>query len=240
MKEIRLAFLIIIFIISVIQVNVFGQKNIEDQSLLWSRYSLEVKLEKDYRLRQEIEERAYWFPWRQHQFVSRTQLDKKIGAGWNAGIGFTYFLQSLPHDPKLDVEENRTELRPQVELSYTQNLNEKWKINHRFWSEFRFFEQTSGFEFSNNRTRYKLELRYTPVEKLTIKAFDEIHVNIGQKVVHNVFDQNRYGASLQYMPFRNFGVELGYFNWFQQRSSGVDFYNRNIFRLTLHHKIDLT
>lgn len=54
-----------------------AQKNVETQQ----RYSLKLKLNDHYQLRQEIEERAYWFPWRQHQFVSRTAAERKLGKG---------------------------------------------------------------------------------------------------------------------------------------------------------------
>jgi len=155
-------------------------------------------------------------------------------------LGFTYFLQSLPHDPEISDYTNQLELRPQLELAYKQNLTEKVILHHRYWGEFRFFEKTNGsFEFGNTRLRYKIELRYSPISNITIKVFDEIHLNIGEKIIQNVFDQNRYGASIQYMQLQNFGFELGYFNWFQQRRSGVDFYNRHIVRFTIHHTLNL-
>lgn len=233
--------LAVTFMVSILYVTTaVAQKNVDTQHLLWTRYSLKVKINDNYQIRQELEERGYWFPWRQHQFTSRTLAERTLGKGWNTGIGFTYLLQSLPHDPEIPVIENSTELRPQVEIAYRQSLSEKIILHHRYWTEFRFFEQSNGsFEFGNNRTRYKLELRYSPIPKLTLIAFDEIHINIGGKIVQNVFDQNRYGASVQYMPATNFGFELGYINWFQQRTSGVDFYNRHIVRFTIHHVIDL-
>lgn len=216
-----------------------AQKNVETQRLLWTRYYLKLKLTEAYQIRQEIEERTYWFAWRQHQFVTRTFVERKLGSGWNTGLGFTYFLQSLPHNPGIPVSQIDTELRPQFEMAYKQTILKNLTLHHRYWSEFRFFEQANGqFEFGNNRSRYKLEIGYTPFEKLTFKAFDEIHFNIGKKVVQNVFDQNRIGASVQYMTHQNFGIELGYFNWFQQRKSGVDFYNRHILRITTHQTIN--
>ncbi|AVR45476.1 hypothetical protein C7S20_09455 [Christiangramia fulva] len=227
------------FLFGLFSIALNAQKKVETQHLLWTRYSLKVKLDDNYQIRQEIEERTYWFPWRQHQFLSRTFGERKLGKGWNGGLGFTYFLQSLPHDPEIKAFHNRTELRPQLELAYTQNVSEKISLHHRYWSDFRFFEQPNGsFKYGNNRSRYKFEIRYYPFQNLTLKAFDEILINIGGEIVQNVFDQNRYGASVQYMPIKNFGFELGYINWFQQQKSGVDFYNRHILRFTIHHTID--
>src|SRR5690606_26882686 len=140
--------------------SVKAQKSVETQHLLWTRYYIKLKLNENYQIRQEIEERTYWFPWRQHQFVVRTFAERELGKGWHAGIGFTYFLQSHPHKPEITSFENITELRPQLELGYEQSITDKIILNHRYWSEFRFFEQpNSSFKYSNNRTRYRLELR---------------------------------------------------------------------------------
>ena len=238
MKIIQPAGLIVLLLMLCSTTSV-AQKNIDSQHLLWARYNLKLKINDNYQIVQELEERTYWFPWRQHQFISRTHLERKIGKGWNAGIGFSYFVQTLPHDPEITDIDNKSELRPHIEIANKQTIIEKLSIHHRFWSEFRIFEQADGsFDYGNTRLRYKLELRYTPIPELTLKAFDEIHINVGRNIVQNVFDQNRYGASVQYMPIENFGFELGYFNWFQQRSSGVDFYNRHIVRFTIHHTIN--
>jgi len=237
MRKIRtIAIAILLFVL--VSIEVSAQKNVESQDLLWMRYYLKLNLNDNYQIRQEIEERTYWFPWRQHQFVSRTFVERKLGKAWNAAIGFTYFLQSLPHDPEIKDFTTQLELRPQLEIAYKQTVSDRIVLHHRYWSEFRIFEQPAGnFEYENNRIRYKIELRYSPFKKLSLKAFDEIHLNIGSKIVQNVFDQNRYGGSIQYIPFENLSFELGYFNWFQQRRSGVDFYNRHIVRFTVHHTI---
>lgn len=215
-----------------------AQKDITTQHLFWARYFLKLNVSSAYQARQELEERVYWFPWRQHQFMSRTHLIRKIGKGWKGGIGFTYFLQSLPHDPEVADFYTNTELRPQLELSYKQDISDKIAIEHRYWSEFRFFEEDNGaFDYGNTRIRYRLQLKYSPLSKVTLRAFDEIFLNFGKKIVQNVFDQNRYGVSVQYMIVERFGFELGYFNWFQQRPSGVDFFKRHIVRLTIHQII---
>ncbi|MBC8769324.1 DUF2490 domain-containing protein [Arenibacter sp. BSSL-BM3] len=232
--------LLYLFVYHLGVMNLYSQKNVESQQLLWTRYNLKININDTYSLKQELEERTYWFPWRQHQFISRTQLDRKLGKGWNAGIGVASFLQSLPHDPEIPIAETKSELRPMLEIGYWSPISKKIGLHHRYWSEFRFFEQTNGsFDFANNRTRYKLELRYAATPQINFKAFDEILLNIGGEIVQNVFDQNRYGASIQYMPFDKLGFEVGYINWFQQQKSGVDLYNRHIIRLTIHQNINL-
>ncbi len=219
---------------------VAAQKNVEKQDLLWTRYALKARINDNWMIRQEFDNRTYWFPWRQHQVLSRTLVDRKLGKGWNTAVGFVYFNHSLPNDPLLEISDNQGEFRPQLEVGYRQDISDKLSVSHRYWSEFRFLEQADGtFIMENNRSRYKLELRYQPVAKFSVQLYDEIFINIGGKIVQNVFDQNRYGTSVHYMPFKNLGFELGYINWFQQRKSGIDFYDRNIVRFTIHHQINL-
>ncbi|MFA0960467.1 DUF2490 domain-containing protein [Roseivirga sp. BDSF3-8] len=218
----------------------YAQKQVDTQHLVWTRYSLKAALNERYHLRQEIENRVYWPTWQQHQFVVRTFAERKLSEGWGSGLGFTYFRQTLPHAPDAENYTVRTELRPQLEVSYSQRLREKLSLHHRYWTEFRFFEQAGGgFAYGHNRTRYKLEVRYAVSGRTTLLAFDEIHLNIGRQVALNIFDQNRYGASVKYQASPALGAELGYLNWYQQRASGTDFYNRHILRATLHHFINL-
>lgn len=235
-KDNSLKILFIIFF--ALKIN--AQKNIETQQLLWMRYNLSLKFNDDYKFRYEVEERIYHNPWRQHQFVTKAHFEKSIVKNWYAGVGITYLVQSLPNKPEENVTATQIELRPQIEIENKKKLFEKLSISHRYWTEFRFYEQSdNSLDFSNIRARYKLELNYDLTDKVTIKAFDEIHINFGNKVVHNVFDQNRIGGSVQIMPSKSFGFELGYFNWFQQQKSGVDFYNRNIIRFTIHQNINI-
>lgn len=218
-----------------------AQMHVDNQSLLWTRIQLKLTMNETYQLSQELEERAYWFPWRQHQFLTRSLVSRKLNYGWKTGVGFTYFLQSLPHDPLIHQIENRTELRPQIEFKYQQSFSKNFQLEHRYWNEFRFFEKPNGeYSFENIRSRYKLEFTYQAISKLSLKAFDEIFINIGNRILTNVFDQNRYGGSLNYSPNPKLGFEIGYINWFQQRQTGVDFYNRHIIRLTVHQTLNLT
>ncbi len=235
----RTLFLLIAFSFS--SLYLFSQKNVDHQSLVWTRYSLKLKFDDHWSASQELEERTYWFPWRQHQFVSRSMGRYQFKNGFGIGGGFAYFLQALPQDPDVKEYSNQPEIRPEFELSYVHNLSDKISINHRHWTELRYFKiEDENYAFGNYRFRYKLELQYKPNKTITIKVFDEIFINAGNNISNNVFDQNRIGASIQYMPFKNFGFELGYINWYQQRPTGVDFYDRNIVRFTIHQIIDLS
>jgi hypothetical protein len=232
--------LVLLVFLAFITTHSYSQKNVDHQSLLWTRYQLKLKIDDHWSASQELEERTYWFPWRQHQFVSRSMAQYHLGNGWNVGGGLTYFRQALPQDAHKSVAYTQPELRPQLEVGYKQSISEKFSIQHRYWAELRSFKaENEDFKYSNIRMRYKLEFQYQPTSKVTIKAYDEIFINFGENIVYNKFDQNRIGASVQYMPLKNFGFELGFINWYQQRPSGIDFYDRNIVRFTIHQTIHL-
>lgn len=224
-----------LFILSV----TFAQKNITNQSLLWVRYAPKFELKNNYSINVELEERTYDFPWRQHQFVARITTNRDFQKKYSLNLGFTYFLQSLPHDQESSVINNQLELRPHFGFTSKQDITNKFSLNHRYKVEFRFYEQeNNSFRFQNIRFRYMLGLQYALSKKIILNTFDEIHLNVGNQIVKNVFDQNRIGFSALYKPTKNTGIELGYINWFQERSSGTDFYNRNIIRLTFHQQFN--
>ena len=220
--------------------SLYAQKSIDHQQLLWVRYNLKLNLNQSFTLQQEFEERTYWFPWRQHQFLSRTHLEKSVGNNWKLGVAFAYLEQSLPNNPNIKNYDKVGELRPQLEISNCQNLINKLSLEHRFWMEFKFFEQSNNtFDFGYVKTRYRLEFRYELFNNTMLKVFDEIHLNLGQEIVNNVFDQNRYGSSIQIMTSNNLGFELGYLNLFQQKQTSGSFYNRDIIRFTIHNNFNL-
>ena len=153
-------------------------------------------------------------------------------------MGFAYFVHSLPQDPEIQDFTNQSELRPSFEVANLNKLSEKFHLHHRYWTEFRFFQQPdNSYAYTNIRVRYKLELGYELSEKFSLLVFDELHINLGSKITYNIFDQNRIGASIMYSPVKNIGFEVMYINWFQQQPGGDSFYNRDIIRFALHQTL---
>jgi hypothetical protein len=64
-------------------------------------------------------------------------------------------------------------------------------------------------------------------------------INAGEKIIKNTFDQNRVYAAIQYGINQNIAIEFGYLNSFQQRASGIDYFNRDIIRFSIFHKMNL-
>ena len=226
----------------------FGQKNVENQQLLWYGYYNKLQINQNWVLNSEVQERHFYQPLVQHQLVFRTNLDRRILDDINVSLGFVVFLQS-PNDP----ESESTLMVPELRTDFGFNAKKKYKyfnVNQRFKVEARFFHQTEnnelvgGYQFSNFRMRYQLGLdipliKKHDAEKLILKIKDEVMFNFGKNIVKNVFDQNRIYIGLNYPMNKNLAFEAGYLNWFQQRPSGTDFYNRDIIRFSVFHTINL-
>jgi hypothetical protein len=239
---------IILVIIVLLPEFLLAQKKVENQQLIWYGYYNNLKFNENWNLNSEIQERQFYNPTAQHQLVFRSNLERKLIADWNASVGMTLFLQN-PNTPNSESNLTVPELRPDVGFSNKQKLG-FLTINHRYKAEARFFHDVEndrligGYRFSNFRLRYQLGLDF-PIwkkegnEKLLLKIKDEIMFNVGNKIVKNTFDQNRIYAAFNYKLNASYAFELGYMNWFQQQKSGVDFYNRDILRLSIIHSIDL-
>lgn len=226
----------------------FGQKNVENQQLLWYGYYNKLQINQNWVLKSEVQERHFYQPLVQHQLVFRTNLDRRILDDINVSLGFVVFLQS-PNDP----ESESTLMVPELRTDFGFNAKKKYKyfnVNQRFKVEARFFHQTEnnelvgGYQFSNFRMRYQLGLdipliKKQDAEKLILKIKDEVMFNFGKNIVKNVFDQNRIYIGLNYPMNKNLAFEAGYLNWFQQRPSGTDFYNRDIIRFSVFHTINI-
>lgn len=232
------------------QASAFGQKSVTDQKLVWYGYVLNMRLNKQWYLQTEAEERHFMNPVVQHQVLVRTHLHRSLGnSGWETSAGMCLFLQN-PNKPGETAGLTIPELRPHVEFSNKQTFP-RFTLDHRYKAEARFFHNTNasrteledGFAFGNFRLRYRLQATIPIVKiddkrSIKVKVSDEILVNAGTKIVTNMFDQNRIycGAGIDLLP--NLTFEAGYLNWFQQTATG-SFFNRHILRFTLVHKINL-
>lgn len=83
----------------------------------------------------------------------------------------------------------------------------------------------------------RVGLKYQINSRWAISASEEIHINVGKDIVRNVFDQNRLTASLSYKINPKISLDAGYLYWFQQSSSGDDFFSRNIIFFSLKQNL---
>ena len=242
MKIIRILFLLLGGFVSQAQT----EKNVDHQNIVWTRYYNQLTLTDKWSLHTEFDNRVFLKPVEQNLFVIRAQGRYKINDKLETGAGFAYFSVST-QDPDTTFDFQVPEYRGQQDITWKETFDETG-LNQRLQLEERFVHNASKTGLLPGTTffwriRYRLQAEYTfwKKENRNLKAIvaDEILFNFGKNIIKNNFDQNRIYAALNYAFNKNIAVELGYLNSFQKRSSGVDFYNRDIIRFSFIHKMKL-
>ena len=81
-------------------------------------------------------------------------------------------------------------------------------------------------------------MKFKENQKVQLKVGDELHINLGKKVVDNYFDQNRIFGSLVVDVVPSLSLELGYLYWYQH-SANNDRFHRHFLRVGIHQTIEL-
>lgn len=221
-------------------------KKIDQQSLLWTRYYNQLAIAANWSIHTEFDNRVFLKPIAENLFVFRIQGRHKINSSIEVGSGFTYF-SVYTQDPNNNFDFEIPEYRAQQDITYKCNYG-KILLNQRIQAEQRFINIASNVALLNGTTfswrfRYRLQAEYPLWEKenhyLRAIVYDEIMLNAGKSIIYNTFDQNRIYAALQYGINKSIAAELGYLKSFQQRPTGVDYFDRDIIRLSIFHKMHL-
>ncbi|MES2747054.1 MAG: DUF2490 domain-containing protein [Bacteroidota bacterium] len=239
-------YLFLLLIFKTLTTQAQTSKKVDHQNILWTRYYNQLLLNEKWALHTEIDNRVFLKPIQENVFVARIQGRYKINEHLETGVGFAYF--SLDTQiPEVNPDFNIPEYRVQQDLTWKKTVG-KFGINQRFQVEERFIQNANkemlllGTVFSW-RFRYRLQADYTfwQKNKQLLKAVvsDEIMFNLSRNKIKNTFDQNRIYTALHCGLNNNLAFELGYLNSFQRRASGIDFFNRDIVRLSIFHKIKL-
>lgn len=237
MKQISTLTITVLLLLSLANSPLFAQ--ITTQTLTWNKVEASLKLPKKFNLKLEVQDRSFFHPLAQHQFLARGSAFYSLNHGWSLYVGYTYFLQS-PHDPKSESSLIAPEHRPMFGFTQKQRYG-RITLMHRFQVEQRFMHNTAKDELAPGyrfiaRLRYRLGLSIMLFDKdkntskgdLKLNISDELHMQAGEPVKGQPFDQNRVHASLEYNITENLAVFSGYTNWYQQRSNNQGFYNRHI------------
>ena len=141
------------------------------------------------------------------------------------------------------------EIRPFQEFNFTAAISKRLSLGQRLRIDERFIHKNNGkalldgYDF-NFRVRFRLQAnmivsKAISMNQTTLKIANELMVNAGSSIALNPFDQNRIYLGIEQNLGKKASVELGYLHWYQQRSSGYQFFKRDIIRLTLYHRIKL-
>jgi hypothetical protein len=242
MKSIAIYCLYIFSIVS----NAQTEKRIDHQSLLWTRYSNQITINDKWSIHSEFDNRIFLNPIEENLFLLRFNGRYKINPNIELGAGLTYFSVAT-QDPDFVIDFSIPEYRGQQDIVYKKDFG-NFTLNQRFQVEQRFFQNASKIEILSGTTfywrfRYRLQGEYSCWKKenqyLKAIVYDELMINGGENIVYNTFDQNRIFLAIQYGINKNIALELGYLNSFQQRATGVDYFDRDIIRFTFFHKMNL-
>jgi hypothetical protein len=226
--------------------NAQTEKNVDHQSLLWTRYYNQLTLDNKWSIHSEFDNRVFLNSFKHNLYETRIQGRYKINKDIEVGAGYAYFSVAT-QVPETTYDFRIPENRGQQDITWKQEYG-KFTLNQRFQVEERFFHNADKVSLLPGTTfywrfRYRLQGEYSfwIKESQYMKAIvnDELMINGGKNVVKNTFDQNRIYAAFQYGVNKNIALELGYLNSFQQRASGVDYFDRDIIRFTFYHKINL-
>ncbi|MDQ1164428.1 DUF2490 domain-containing protein [Flavobacterium sp. SORGH_AS_0622] len=220
-------------------------KKTDQQTLTWIRYYNIFPLSEKWAIHSEFDNRSFVNPIHENLFVIRSQARYRANKIMDFGGGFAYFNVNT-QNPNVDPDYSVPEYRAQQDLTFINDIA-KITFHNRFQIEERFIQKTDKNELLNEfsfayRFRYRLQSTFTIWEKeqRSIKGTisDEVMLNYGKDNRKNTFDQNRLYIALRYHFTPNLGLELGYLKNFQRRSSGIDFYDRDIIRFTVYHRIN--
>lgn len=243
MKTIRIIFFLFVSFLCQAQT----EKNIDHQSILWTRYYNQLLLNGRWSLHTEFDNRVFLKPVKENLYVIRIQGRYKINEHLEAGIGFAHFSVAT-QVPEVNNDFNIPEYRGQQDITWKLNVKQV-TVMQRFQAEERFIHNANkesllaGSTFSW-RFRYRLQADYIFWKKenqyLKTILSDEIIFNAGKSIIKNTFDQNRIYAAVQYGINKNIALELGYLNSLQRRANGIDYFNRDIIRFSIFHKIKIS
>ncbi len=223
-----------------------AQESITHQNLYWTRYYNQYSFNSKLSWHNEADMRRFLENNKLQHLIFHSHVHYKVLPNLDVALGLTYSRQN-PQFPDATSDLVVPEIRPFQEITHSQALSKRFTLSHRFRLDERFISKNDGkvlqdgYDF-NLRYRYRIQGVCNLSKKedktpTTAKIADELMLNSGGNIIYNHFDQNRIYLGIEQSISPSLSVELGYLRWFQQRSSGKDFFDRNIYRLTIYHRL---
>lgn len=219
--------------------SVIAQKNITNRVQSWYGYFNQTRITDKFGFWLDVHFRNLEAR-HPHQTIFRPALTYYLNDNFRINVGYAYAYNFAQEGKSAAFQEHRPWQQLWWRTKYPGFVTTQW-----IRTEQRFVQQLSGDYNFNYRFRYNVLLQVPLIGKELKEKTpyfvvqDEIFINAGKNIVNNVFDQNRFFVGLGYYFTDHLHVQLGYMNIFQQRPTGIDFYNNDCIRLFLFHSIDL-
>jgi hypothetical protein len=221
---------------------VSAQSSPSREALAWLAYFGRVDLTSRWYATGEFHERRWLDPFRVHQRLTRTHLQRRLAGGLSLGVGYTYFQQGV-QDPERPALPLVNEHRPHVQADLSQAVTPRFTINHRLRGEWRAVPVTAAGraldgEYTHaGRARYRFGVDTRLTSRFgapLLRISDEYHVMFADRPVS--FDQNRLQAGIDWRLSRDVTLETAYLWWHQRLRNGA-IVNRDYIRLSINHRI---
>jgi hypothetical protein len=222
-----------------------AQRMVNHQSLYWIRYQNQLIFSPQVYWNIEFDNRRFFGTDVENQFIFHSKLHYKKKS-WDFGGGITaswIFAQK----PENGYTHAAIELRPVIEASHELRLGSVG-LQNRIRIDNRFLEEDPDISILKAssyvmRFRYRLQAR-VPLKKnaeslpvIVLRVADELMFNHTK----NTFDQHRINVSTDFFISKALTLEVGYVYIYQQRfGSDNEFFQRNVARFSLIHKITRT
>jgi hypothetical protein len=212
------------------------------QSLYWLRYQNQLIFSPQLYWCNEFDTRRFFGQDVQNQFILHSRLHYRIKK-WDLATGVTssWAYAAIPED---GYDRSVHEIRPVLEVSYEQPLGKTF-LHGRIRTDYRYFEEDpveSVFKesFFVLRTRFRLQARIPLIRdeettKLSVRVADEIMFNNRE----NTYDQNRVYITFEYFLQKQLSLEMGWLYIHQQRFGRGEYFDRNVVRFSILHKVFL-
>lgn len=200
-----------------------------------------------------------WGMWADFHLRTNDNFFDELSSGI-ARVGLTYYLSNntkltagyayVNFFPTGAMNISQPEHRPWQQVQWHNNYPKlrlmQWvRLEERFRRKILNNDQLAdGYNF-NYRVRYNFFLNAPFGKKpfapgtLSWVLNDEVHVNFGEEIVYNYFDQNRFFAGFNYHINKNNSIQFGYLNVFQQLPAGNRYRSTHAARIFYFHNLDL-
>jgi Protein of unknown function (DUF2490) len=181
------------------------------------------------------------------QFIARAGLTYYVNDNTKLTAGYAY-VHHFPSDNHKNISqpEHRPWQQVQWHTKYPRLRLMQWvRLEERFRREIKNDDELGdGYNFN-----WRLRYNFFAAIPLAKKAFepktwafilnDELHVNAGEEIVYNYFDQNRFFVGFSYQLNTHDNIQLGYMNVFQQLAAGNQYRSIHAARIFYFHNLDL-
>lgn len=223
---------LILILVLVLHHNSFSQK-VDRFNNLWFTTNLNIQLSTKWKLASEFHYRKTDWGSTKQQFLIRPKISYKVNSVLSLAAGYTYGKIHPYGDNGEVIATPEHNIWEQFSLS---NRIGKTKLKHRFRLEHRSLGvvalnsngsyRIQGFKRAN-RFRYRFTF-VRPIafkQKLRIKFFNELWINIGDKALPFDLNQNWLYGGLVLKPNNHFSLELGFMDQVLKYSN--DLFERN-------------